>query len=43
MLKFNNKLLPTYFDNYYKIVKKNHDYRTRSSENNFFFLDYTAK
>ena len=36
MLKFNNNSLPANFDNYYKIVKNNHDYRTRSSENNFF-------
>ena len=43
LFKFNNNLLPAYFNIYIKSVRNVHNYHTRSSEIFFSYLDLTAK
>ena len=43
MFKFNNNLLPTNFDNYYKSVEYVHNYHMRSSETIFILPRLNSK
>ncbi len=43
MFKFNNKLLPANFNDYFKSIKNIHNYHTRSSETNFFLPRFNNK
>ena len=43
IFKFNNNLLPASLNNYFKSVKKIHNYLTRSSEINYFLPNFNNK